>query len=82
MQFLLINVIDFLAISLSLYLLAVFRDHRRQRGLPNPLGPPPLPIIGNLLDVLKAKKTPWVAYAEMSKKYGRHDILVTKCYSG
>jgi hypothetical protein len=77
MQFLLINVIDCLAISLSLYLLAVFRDNRGRRGLPYPPGPPSRPIIGNLLDVLKAKGAPWVTYTEMSKKYGRRNILVT-----
>ncbi|KAF8504863.1 cytochrome P450 [Russula emetica] len=70
MQFLLINVINCLAISLSLYLLVVFRDYRRRRGLPYPLGPPSWPIIGNLLDVPKAKEAPWIKYAEMSKKYG------------
>ncbi|KAH9010317.1 cytochrome P450, partial [Lactarius pseudohatsudake] len=31
-------------------------------------GPPPLPVIGNLLDV--PKLSPWLAYANMSKKYG------------
>jgi hypothetical protein len=82
MQFSLINVIDCLAISLSLYLLADFRDHKRRRGLPCPLGPPSWPIIGNLLDVRKAKEAPWITYAEMSKKYGRRNIFVTQVHSG
>ena len=82
MQFLLINVIDCLAISLFLYLLAAFRDHRARRGLPYPPGPPSRPIIGNLLDVPKAKEAPWIKYAEMSKKYGRRQNLVTQVYSG
>jgi hypothetical protein len=68
MQFLLVNAFDCLAISLFLYLLVVFRDHRRRGGLPYPPGPPSWPIIGNLLDV--PKDTPWIAYADMSKKYG------------
>jgi len=79
MQFLLINVINCLAISLSLYLLVVFRDYRRRRGLPYPLGPPSWPIIGNLLDVPKAKEAPWIKYAEMSKKYG--DVICLRVFS-
>jgi hypothetical protein len=82
MQFLLIHIVDYLAISLSLYLLAVFRDHRRRRGLPYPPGPSPRPIIGNLLDVPRAKEAPWIMYAEMSKKYGRRNILVAQVHSG
>jgi hypothetical protein len=83
MQFSLINIIDCgLAISLFLYLLAVFRDYRRRRGFPYPVGPPSWPMIGNLLDVLKAKEAPWITYAEMSKKYGRRNILVTQVHSG
>src|SRR3984885_7635624 len=73
MQFFLINVFDCLAISCFLYLLFVFRDHRRRRGLPYPPGPSLQPIIGNLLDF--PKDTPWSAYAEMSKKYGMRIIL-------
>jgi hypothetical protein len=75
MQFLFINVIDGLALSLFLYLLNAFRDHRRRRGLPYPPGPPPWPIIGNLFDV--PKKAPWIGYADMSKKYGMGSIPVT-----
>ncbi|KAF8498600.1 cytochrome P450 [Russula emetica] len=73
MQLLLINIFDCLAISCFLYLLVVFRDHRRRRGLPYPPSPPPRPIIGNLLDF--PKDTPWSAYAEMSKKYAIKDLL-------
>ena len=82
MQLLFVNVIDCLAISLSLYLLSVFRDHRRRRGFPYPPGPPSRPIIGNLLDVLKAKEASWITYAEMSRKYGRRIIFVTQVRSG
>jgi hypothetical protein len=75
MPFLFINAIDYLALSLFFYLLIAFHDHRRRRGLPYPPGPPSLPIIGNLLDV--PNKVPWIAYADMSKKYGITNILVT-----
>ena len=53
-----------------LYLLTVFRDHKRRGGLPYPPGPPLRPLTGNLLDI--QKDAPWAAYADMSKKYGRH----------
>ncbi|KAI9435590.1 cytochrome P450 [Lactarius indigo] len=60
--------IDCLALSTFLYTLFAFRSHRRRKGFPYPPGPPPLPVIGNLLDV--PKLSPWLAYANMSKKYG------------
>jgi hypothetical protein len=72
---LLINVFDCFVISCFLYLLVVFRDHRRRRGLPYPPGPPSRPIIGNLLDF--PKDMPWSAYAKMSKKHGMCIILET-----
>ena len=77
MQSLLINAIDCLAVSLSLYLLFVFRDHRRRGGLPYPPGPPPRPIIGNILDI--PKDAPWTAYVDMSRKYGTHNIIGDTC---
>ncbi|KAH9020010.1 cytochrome P450 [Lactarius pseudohatsudake] len=60
--------LDCLALSTFLYILFAFRDHRRRRCFPYPRGPPLLPVIGNLLDV--PKLSPWLAYANMSKKYG------------
>jgi hypothetical protein len=75
MPYPLINAIDCLSVSLFLYLLIVFRDHRRRGGLPYPPGPPSWPVIGNLLDF--PKDAPWTAYADMSKKYGRRNILDT-----
>ena len=48
---LLVNAVDCIAFSLSLYLFVAFCDHRRYRGLSCPHGPPSRPIIGNLLDV-------------------------------
>ncbi|KAF8483917.1 cytochrome P450 [Russula ochroleuca] len=77
MQFLLINAFDCLALSLFLYLLVVFRDHRRRGGFPYPPGPPSWPIIGNLLDA--PKNAPWIAYADMSKKYG--DVVCLHIFS-
>ena len=71
MQFLLINVLDCLAISLFLYLLVDFRNRRSRGWLSYPPGPPSWPIIGNLLDV--PKETPWSEYADMSKTYGRRN---------
>jgi hypothetical protein len=70
MEFFLINAVDTLAISLFLFLLVNLRDYRRRRGLSYPPGPPSWPIIGNFLDIPKDK--PWIAYTDMSKKYGRH----------
>jgi len=73
MQFPSVTAVDFLVISLSLYLLVVFRDHRKRRGLPYPPGPQSWPIIGNLLDV--PSKRPWAAYTEMSNRYGTGHTL-------
>ncbi len=75
MQYLLLHAVDTLAISLFIYLLATFRDHRRRRGLAYPPGPPAWPIIGNFFDIPKDR--PWIAYTDMSKKYGGRNILVT-----
>ncbi|KAH9016878.1 cytochrome P450 [Lactarius hengduanensis] len=64
----LVTAINCLALSSFLYILFAFRDHRRRRGSPYPPGPPSWPVIGNLLDI--PKLSPWLAYANMSKKYG------------
>jgi hypothetical protein len=73
MQFLLVNAFDCLAISFFFYLIINFRDRRRRGGLSYPPGPPSWPIIGNVLDV--SRDTPWSAYVDMSKKYGKCNIL-------
>ncbi|KAH9058248.1 cytochrome P450 [Lactarius vividus] len=71
----LVTAIDCLALSTFLYVLFAFRDHRRRRGFLYPPGPPPWPVIGNLLDV--PMLSPWLAYANMSKKYGQ--VVVVLC---
>jgi hypothetical protein len=73
-----ISSFDCFAVSLFIYLLVLFRDHRRRRGLPYPPGPPPLPVIGNILDV--PKDAPWSVYADMSKKYGRRKHSRNTCF--
>jgi len=73
-MYLLINA---LAFSFFLYLLIVFRDHKRRNGLPYPPGPPSRPIIGNILDI--PKDAPWTAYTDMSKKYG--DVICLRIFS-
>ena len=70
---LLINAFDCIAILIFLYLLVNFRGRRRRGGLSYPPGPPSWPIIGNLLDIPKGKS--WIAYVDMSKKYGKRNIL-------
>jgi hypothetical protein len=72
MQFPSITVVDCLVVLTSIYFVLVLRDHRKRRGLPYPPGPRSWPIIGNLLDL--PNQRPWVAYAEMSKKYGANHI--------
>ncbi|KAI9448688.1 hypothetical protein BJY52DRAFT_1311125 [Lactarius psammicola] len=68
MAFTFIAVVDTMMVSLFLYLLFAFRDHKRRKGLPYPPGPRPWPIIGNLLD--SPQQSQWTAYKEMSKQHG------------
>ena len=73
MHFIFINILDCLVFFLFIYLCVIFRDHRKRRGTPYPPGPPSRPIIGNLLDIPKDAR--WIAYTDMSKKYGACNIL-------
>ncbi|KAI0302455.1 cytochrome P450 [Multifurca ochricompacta] len=59
---------DLLALLSFFVILRAIRDHRRRRGLPHPPGPRPWPLIGNLFDI--PKESPWLTYAQLSKKYG------------
>ena len=73
-MFYLVSALDTLVLALLLYILIVlFRNQRRRSAFPCPPGPPSWPIIGNLLDL--PKDAPWIAYSNMSKKYGMYDIL-------
>ncbi|KAJ3557799.1 hypothetical protein NM688_g1273 [Phlebia brevispora] len=45
---------------------------KRQRSVPLPPGPKPLPLVGNLLDL--PKEQPWFTYRDWANKYGS-DIL-------
>ena len=59
------------SVFIALLFLASIRaihDYRRRGGLSYPPGPPPLPIIGNLLEI--PKDSSWLAYTQFSKKYG------------
>ncbi|KAI0253721.1 cytochrome P450 [Lactifluus subvellereus] len=76
MQFLSITAVDCLMICFVLYLLTALQDHRRRRGYPYPPGPRSWPIIGNLFDV--PNRLPWIAYTDMSKKYG--DVMCLRVF--
>jgi hypothetical protein len=78
MQFFFFSAFDCFAAIFFLYLFLHFRDHRRRGGLPYPPGPPSWPIIRNLLDYPKV--LPWRQFADMSKKYGKFNILVVPGY--
>ncbi|KAI0278749.1 cytochrome P450 [Russula aff. rugulosa BPL654] len=63
--------LDILVLVTSIAAFFAIRDYQRRRGLPYPPGPRPLPLIGNLLDI--PKEFSWLAYTQLSKKYG--DVL-------
>jgi len=49
--------------------LCLFHVYRKTRPLAAlPPGPPPLPIVGNVLHM--PKEQPWLKYAEWAKQYG------------
>ena len=51
--------------ALFVLLSYIFSRARKSRG-PYPPGPPPVPVIGNILDIPTQK--PWVKYLELSKQ--------------
>ncbi|KAH9986764.1 cytochrome P450 [Russula compacta] len=65
------SILDLFVVLLFLATIRAIRDHRMRAGLPYPPGPPPLPIIGNLLDI--PLEFSWLTYIRFSKIYG--DIL-------
>ncbi|KAI0052441.1 cytochrome P450 [Auriscalpium vulgare] len=61
--------LDCAALALALYVLRAWARARRRAGrLPLPPGPPPLPVLGNLLDIPREK--PWLTYTAWGKQYG------------
>jgi hypothetical protein len=64
----LLLILDLLVVLLFLTTIRAIRDRRKRGGLPYPPGPPPLPIIGNLLDI--PLQSSWFAYIRYSKIYG------------
>lgn len=64
----LLPILDLSVVLLFLAAIRAIRDHRKRGGLPYPPGPPPLPVIGNLLDI--PLQSSWFAYIRFSKTYG------------
>ena len=42
-----------------------------------PPGPPGIPVLGNLFNMPKIQ--PWVAYRELSRKYGKQVFILCTC---
>ena len=67
------STVDILVLGSSLAAFFAIRGHKRKQ-LPYPPGPPPLPLIGNLLDI--PKEFSWLSYAQLSKKHGMTYFVV------
>lgn len=66
-----------LAVLFIAAILLLYKYSRNQRAanpkcLPYPPGPPPLPLIGNLLDM--PTEYDWLAYSEWAKSYGMFSL--------
>ncbi|KAI0263422.1 cytochrome P450 [Gloeopeniophorella convolvens] len=68
--------LDLLTFLCFVTVVQAIRDRHRRRNLPYPPGPPPAPIIGNLLDI--PKEDPWLKYSEYAQKYG--DIVCLRIF--
>ncbi|TFY73981.1 hypothetical protein EWM64_g10031 [Hericium alpestre] len=53
----------------------LYRNSKRCYGFPLPPGPIPFPVIGNVLSA--PTRTPWVTYAEWSRKYNSELVSFT-----
>lgn len=61
--------LDFVAlIAFLVFAKAYWTKHRKPYGLPYPPGPMPLPLVGNIFDILN--KNTWKTYAKWGKTYG------------
>jgi hypothetical protein len=63
----------------SFSFLCIFYVHRKTRLLAAlPPGPPPLPIVGNVLHM--PKEQPWLKYAEWAKQYGKCYLVASQIF--
>lgn len=60
-----------LAVGLPVVALVLVVLSRRRSSLPTPPGPPPKPLLGNMLDMPPADGSPWLKYSEWAKTYGQ-----------
>ena len=71
-------ILTFLSVALWYLLISLchkfYKQATRFRFRHLPPGPPPLPILGSLLDIPKIR--PWIGYHELSNKYGQSALLV------